>query len=250
MPQTDAASAAREPVRFSFGLNDLVVADSNAGNGEFTVRGHAAVFNRPSHDLGGFRYKIAPGAFDRALDANPDVHLVIGHNMDLVLARTLAKTLELRVDPVGLHMWARVAPTSYALDLRMLMERGDVDQMSFAGYIDADEWHVSEDGEVTCAILEFSELLDATICPQGAFPQTDASLVAASRAHFTRALESGRIPDLAADRASGQAGDENPAEPPEGDGSAAAATVSDGHDKLRDYVRVSLDLARASTPKE
>src|SRR5262245_9503928 len=96
-----------------------------------TVRGHAAVYDRTSLDLGGFRERIAKGAFTRVLNGNPDVHALWDHDTKLVLARTKNKTLELREDPVGLHFWARVADTSYAKDLRVLMERGDIDQASF-----------------------------------------------------------------------------------------------------------------------
>jgi hypothetical protein len=39
------------------------VRDSGAGVGQFTVKGHGAVFNRKSLDLGGFQEVIAPGAF-------------------------------------------------------------------------------------------------------------------------------------------------------------------------------------------
>src|SRR5207249_1039954 len=40
---------------------------SGAGEGQFTVRGHAAVFEQWSLDLGGFREKIDPAAFDEVL---------------------------------------------------------------------------------------------------------------------------------------------------------------------------------------
>jgi HK97 family phage prohead protease len=60
------------------------------------------------------------------------VHLVIDHDTRYVLARTKNNSLELREDPYGLHMWARMAKTTYAEDLAMLMEGGYVDQMSFA----------------------------------------------------------------------------------------------------------------------
>jgi hypothetical protein len=61
--------------------------------GRWTMRGHAAVFNRTSHDLGGFRTVIAPGAFTKILDTNPDVHLLWDHDTRYVFARTKNNSL-------------------------------------------------------------------------------------------------------------------------------------------------------------
>lgn len=191
---------ASEPVRFTFPLTAVKLEESGAGEGQWTVTGSAAVFDRPSHDMGGFKFVIAQAAFTDALDADPDVHLVLNHDMRWVLARTRNGTLRMWETPATLEMWARPAPVSYADDLRVLLDRGDVDQMSFAGFIDIDEWHVDEEGEVTCTILKFSELLDVTICPQGAFPQTN---VAVAASYFERAVADGRVPSGAGPSAEG-----------------------------------------------
>jgi HK97 family phage prohead protease len=187
----------RGAVRFTVPLAEVKAAASGDKDGKgLIVKGHAAVFNRKSHDRGGFRTVIAPGAFDKVLDSNPDVHLVIDHDTRFTLARTTNKTLELRVDPYGLHMWANMAPTTYAKDLAILMERGDVDQMSFACDIGSDEWTIDENEEVTRTIFEASGLYDVTICAQGAFAQTDAQLVASFRdagKDLASALEAGLV---------------------------------------------------------
>jgi HK97 family phage prohead protease len=98
-------------------------------------QGHAAVFDRLSEDLGGFRERIQRGAFRKVLDANPDVRFLVNHDSmsatGLPLARTTNNTLELREDPKGLRVYAELAPTTLAKDLRVLVKRGDVDQMSF-----------------------------------------------------------------------------------------------------------------------
>jgi HK97 family phage prohead protease len=192
---------------FTFPVEQVEFADSGAGDGQMTVRGHAAVYNKKSHDLGGFRTMIAPGAFSKVLDSNPDVHLVWDHDTRYVLARTTNKTLELRDDPMGLHTWARMAGTSYAKDLALLMQRGDVDQMSFACTIGADEWTENDSG-VTRTIFSVDELFDVTICAQGAFPQTDSQIVKANRAAFDNAVKLGRV--------SGRAIQEPAAESPDG----------------------------------
>src|SRR2546430_2450571 len=94
-----------------------------AGDNDYTLAGHAAVFNRLSEDLGGFREIIEPGFFRSALRKSPDVRALINHDSNLVLARTASGTLELKEDAASLRIAARVAQTSYATDLRLAMQR-------------------------------------------------------------------------------------------------------------------------------
>jgi len=78
-----------------------------------------------------FTETIAPGAFSKTLSETPDVRLLINHE-GLPLARTKNGTLTLSEDERGLFMDAVIADTSEGRDLYKLVERGDVDQMSFA----------------------------------------------------------------------------------------------------------------------
>ncbi len=168
--------------------------ESGAAAGEMTVRGHAAVCDRLSLDLGGFRERIAKGAFTNVLDRGPDLHAVWDHDTRYVLARTKNRTLELREDPAGLHFWARVAPTSYADDLRVLMERGDVDGASFAFTVERDNWEIDERENVTRTILEVRDLYDVTVCAQGAYPQADSALVRSLRTRMQSEIQAGHLP--------------------------------------------------------
>jgi HK97 family phage prohead protease len=162
--------------------------DSGSGGGQFTIRGHAAVFDQWSLDLGFFREKIDRAAFDSVLERNPDVFLLWDHDTRYTLARTASKSLELRIDPRGLHYWARVAPTSYAEDLRVLMERGDINQASFAFTVGRDEWLIETDDDgnenVSRTILEVADLFDVTVTAMGAYPQTDSEVVRAALAAY------------------------------------------------------------------
>ena len=164
-------------------LGDVEVRDSGNPSVEFTVQGHAAVFGRKSLDLGYFQEVIDRGAFDKVLDANPDVHLLWDHDTRLALARTRSSqyTLELRDDPKGLRFYSKVAPTSFAADLRILMEGGIIDQASFAFTVASDTWEIRNEGGkdevVIRTIHEVAELFDVTITAQGAYPQTDSTVV-------------------------------------------------------------------------
>jgi len=94
--------------------------------------GYAAVFDVPSEPLP-FTERIAAGAFGRSLahSGRKNVKLFVNHNTDLPLASTRAKTLTLEEDQKGLRVDAVLPDTTYARDLSVLMQRGDVSAMSF-----------------------------------------------------------------------------------------------------------------------
>lgn len=169
----------------------LELRDSGDEMGAYTIRGHAAVFNELSHDLGGFREMIAPGAFAEVLKDAQDVRCLINHDLNLVLGRSSSQTLELREDAVGLRVWCK-APrgVSYAQDLRVLMQRGDVNEMSFGFSVGEDDWKRTADGQVIREIRSVKELFDVSVVTIPAYPQTDADM----RSLYDVAERMGRIP--------------------------------------------------------
>jgi HK97 family phage prohead protease len=143
--------------------------------------GHAIVFDVLSDELGGrfysFREQIARGAARKALDDHQDVVYLYDHE-GLVLARTVAQTLELREDPRGLFCYARAAPTTPAKDLAIAMRAGNVRHMSFAFTVAEDTWEETyhEDGTVEAVrtVTKIDRLFDVSAVGQPAYPQTDA----------------------------------------------------------------------------
>ena len=115
------------------------------GNGR-TFSGYAAVFNSDSEPLP-FIEQIRPGAFERTLAARNQVKMFVNHEDTMVLASTRAGTLRLTEDRRGLKVAADLPETTYARDLAVLMERGDVDSMSFGFHVPrgGDDW--SDDGQ-------------------------------------------------------------------------------------------------------
>jgi HK97 family phage prohead protease len=161
------------------GLGDLEIRHTGRATEAFTIRGYAAVYNELSHDLGGFREQIAPGAFDEVLSTNPDVHFVWDHDTRYVGARTKNDTLHLESDTTGLFIDAQVGNYSWAKDLRVALERGDINQGSFAFNVadGGDEWAVQEDDSVMRTVRNVSGLYDVTVTAQGAYPQTSLAAV-------------------------------------------------------------------------
>jgi HK97 family phage prohead protease len=166
-----------------------------AHKNETTLRGHAAVFNSLSEDLGGFRELIEPGFFRAALRKSPDVRLLFNHDPNYVMARTASGTLELREDSVGLRVFATVDKTiGWVKDLRTSMQRGDVDQMSFAFTLTdvGDDWAVTEDGEVVRTLRAdgAEQIFDASVVTYPAYSATSVNM----RSLLEEAIDLGRLP--------------------------------------------------------
>ena len=122
---------------------DMEVRSVNDG---LTFRGYAAVFDTWSQDLGGFREKIAPGAFTRSLKAaqngNADIRMFLNHNTDIVLGSTRARTLRLTQDERGLLAEADLPDSTWGHPVAEAVRRGDIRSMSFG-------FSVTKNGAVT-----------------------------------------------------------------------------------------------------
>jgi len=133
----NSRSKMKEIERRTFTVQDVEA--RQAEDGTMRLRGYAAVFNDASVPLP-FKETIAPGAFRKTLSETPDVRLLINHE-GLPLARTKNGTLTLSEDERGLFMDAEIADTTEGRDLYKLVERGDVDQMSFAFRVIRQKWN-------------------------------------------------------------------------------------------------------------
>jgi HK97 family phage prohead protease len=153
--------------------------DPETGAERFEFVGHAAVFDSLSENLGGFRETIKRGAFRNVLDQ--DVRLLVNHDPNMPLAR--GEALTLTEDPTGLQVRALIrSDLSYARDLRINLEEGNVTQMSFAFGSDVeDAWTEDSDGVLIRTIRKFGSLFDVSPVTYPAYPATDAGLRAISR---------------------------------------------------------------------
>ncbi len=136
------------------------------------LTGYAALFNTLSQDLGGFREKIARGAFTNSLEG--DVRALINHDSAKILGRTSAGTLSLREDSQGLAVEIEPPETSYARDLLESVRRGDITQMSFGFITRQDKWE-TQDGMQVRTLLEV-KLLDVSPVTFPAYPDTSVAL--------------------------------------------------------------------------
>lgn len=148
-----------------------------ADDGKLGFRGHAAMFERRTW-IGpkkwGFWEQVARGAFSKSIGES-DVRFLINHDPNLVLGRNKAGTLTLAEDDEGLLVESDMAPTTYARDLAISMERGDVTQMSFAFEVVREEWETLGDDTEMRTIVE-AKLWDVSAVTFPAYDDTDASL--------------------------------------------------------------------------
>jgi HK97 family phage prohead protease len=131
------------------------------GDTDPVIEGYAAVFNSLSQDLGGFREKIAPGAFARTIKNNKEIMSLFNHDPSMVLGRTGNGTLTLREDKTGLHMEVKPPNTAAARDVIEVIRRGDVTGQSFQFITVRDTWTNLDAEEDTVRTLDEVRLLEA-----------------------------------------------------------------------------------------
>jgi HK97 family phage prohead protease len=125
-------------------FNDFELRAAVEGNG-MTFSGYAAVFNSDSEPLP-FIERIMPGAFAKSLKSRNNIRMYMNHDSSMLLATTRAKTMRLVEDSKGLFVEADLPDTTVGRDLSVLMQRKDVDSMSFGFTVPqgGDRW--SDDG--------------------------------------------------------------------------------------------------------
>ena len=138
------------------------------------IVGHAAVFNKTSQNLGGFVEEVAPGAFAKTIQ-EADVRGLINHDVNILLARNRASTLELEEDGVGLAYSIDPPDTTVARDWMVLLERGDITQSSFSFRAINVEWGLTQDDFPKRTLIEVA-LYDVGPVTFPAFLDADAGV--------------------------------------------------------------------------
>lgn len=150
-------------------------------DGKKYVEGYFAVFGGTYELWPGATESIDPRAFDETLGG--DIRALIDHETRLVLGRTKAGTLELKVDSHGL--WGRIEINEAdgdAMNLYARIQRGDVSQCSFGFEILAERTDIKPDGSVHWT-LERVKLYEVSCVT---FPAYEDTNVSARKAEYTQ----------------------------------------------------------------
>lgn len=165
--------APKGPEMRFFPLQEIRTTGTGSGADPRRIEGYAAVFNILSPPLWGFRERINPGAFTKAIQES-DVRALWNHDSNFVFGRNKAGTLKLMEDDHGLGFTAFPPDTTWARDFMVSIERGDVDQASFQFEAVLEEWS-TVDGEIVRDVREV-KLYDVSPVTFPAYPTTNVDL--------------------------------------------------------------------------
>jgi len=151
---------------------------------KLSIEGYFAVFDSVYEIAPGMSESIAPGAFDNTL--SKDIRALINHDTTLVIGRTKAGTLQLRVDAHGLWGHIDINPNDGdAMNLYNRVKRGDVDQCSIGFNIVSEETDFRADGTVHWTITEI-ELFEVSACTFPAYEETNINARSAQRSELLK----------------------------------------------------------------
>lgn len=147
---------------------------TRAEDGNLYIEGYFAVFGSEYRMWENAIETIDEDAFDGALDG--DIRALVNHDSTLVLGRTTAGTLILRVDRVGL--WGSIIVNQADQDAMNLYERvrrGDVSQCSFGFDILDQSTEVMENGTTVWRIKRV-RLYEVSVVTFPAYEDTSVSV--------------------------------------------------------------------------
>lgn len=132
------------------------------------IEGRAIPFNTPSPNREGFRETIAPEAVDGVFEKS-DVFLLYNHDKSKgFLARNKMGKGSLNIDvrEDGVYFSFVPADDNLSVYIKDRIQRGDLDEMSFAFTVEKDTWEKAADGVYDRTISRFANLYDFSIVDQ------------------------------------------------------------------------------------
>lgn len=163
------------------------------------VEGHPVVFGQMT-DLGYFNEIIEPGALDKT-DMR-DVRLCLNHDTSVVYARSRSNnansTMTIWTEQDGLHFRAGLDlenPLSRAY--YSMIDRKDIDKMSFMFSVSADEWEDLDTEHPTRHITEIGSIVEISAVTFPAYDSTeiqarDKEALESAQADLERARQASR----------------------------------------------------------
>lgn len=162
------------------------------------VTGYAVRWGDETVIGGEYRERFAVGSLTSSVDG--DIRALIGHDRDRVVGRTVAGTLRLTEDSIGL--WAAITvdlSTPDGLTLAGTVGRGDVTGWSPSFYVDEEDWDY--DGSLPLRTILRAELVEVSVVSWPAYSTPRASLVVPGKSIRTEVPIASRPPGWALKKA-------------------------------------------------
>ena len=140
----------------------------NAAPDVATIEGRAIPFNIPSPNREGFRETIAPEAVEGVFEKS-DVFLLYNHDKSKgFLARNKKGKGSLKIDvrEDGVYFSFVPGEDNLSLYIKDRIQRGDLDEMSWAFTVESDTWVKGADGVYDRTINKFDQIYDLSIVDQ------------------------------------------------------------------------------------
>lgn len=164
-------------------------------DGSPVIRGLAAVYNKESRDLNGFREIIKPGAFEKVLAGQEhDVICCWNHDPGSLLGRTASGTLRLFDTEEGLAYEVDPPDTALGRDMQTMVRRGDIFGSSFA-FTTTDElteWDDETNQYTVRTVNAVTGLYDVSLVTNPAY--MDSSVAVRSFERWKAEQEAERMP--------------------------------------------------------
>lgn len=154
------------------GIEELEVRADDKTTG---IRGYAAVFDKLSVPLGGFREKIAPGAFKYSLEHKKRILALWNHDSNLPIGSTDGGQLTLSEDSRGLFFDLEPIDTTTGRDVKEMIRSGVVKGVSFGFIVKKDAWDQTDPRNVVRTLVDV-DLIEISPTAFPAYPQTTTAV--------------------------------------------------------------------------
>lgn len=159
---------------------ELVV--EKRSNGREVIRGLAVPYNRLSVDLGGFRERILPGAFDKVLGrqrGKQEILSYFNHDANWLLGRESAGTLEVVQEERGISYIVEPPDTQAGRDVLALVRSKNLRGSSFAFTVapkNGERYTNDEGGKVIREVVEAAGLFEMGPVVTPAYSSTNVAV--------------------------------------------------------------------------
>ncbi|MBD2801930.1 HK97 family phage prohead protease [Xenorhabdus sp. M] len=155
--------------------NDFEIRTALLSASNKKLTGYVIKWNSRSHMLWDeFIEQFAPNAFNANLATGADIRALYEHDPINLLGRTMSGTLQLTEDATGLRFELTPPDTQLGHDVLTLVERGDIQGMSFGFRAIKDQWDTRQTPYIR-TVLE-AELREITITSLPAYPESGVEI--------------------------------------------------------------------------